>query len=65
MDVTESNVRIDFYMKCGKVTTARSVFDRMKVKNAIFWTTMISGYMQNSSDWEAISLFRDLNGLGW
>ena len=65
MDVTESNVRIDFYMKCGKVKTARSVFDRMKVQNAISWTTMIFGYMQNFSDWKAISMFRDLNGLGW
>nr|XP_025885107.1 LOW QUALITY PROTEIN: pentatricopeptide repeat-containing protein At4g39530 [Solanum lycopersicum] len=65
MDVTVSNVLIDFYMKCGNVKTARSVFDRMEVKNAISWTTMISGYMQNSSDWEAISMFRDLNGLGW
>ncbi|KAK6802476.1 hypothetical protein RDI58_000256 [Solanum bulbocastanum] len=65
MDVTVSNVLIDFYMKCGKVKTARSVFDRMEVKNTISWTTMISGYMQNSSDWEAISMLRDLNSLGW
>ena len=35
MDVMVSNVLIDFYMKCGKVKTARSVFDRVKVKNAI------------------------------
>ena len=27
MDVTVGNVLIDFYMKCGKVKTARSVFD--------------------------------------
>ena len=47
MDVTVSNVLFDFYMKCGKVKTARSVFDRMKVQNAISWTTMIFGYMQN------------------
>ncbi|TMW82840.1 hypothetical protein EJD97_004522 [Solanum chilense] len=63
MDVTMSNVLIDFYMKYGKVKTAS--FDRMKVKNAFSWTTMISRYMQNSYDWKAISMFRDLNGLGW
>ncbi|TMW80262.1 hypothetical protein EJD97_022143 [Solanum chilense] len=65
MDVTVSNVLIDICMKCGKVKTSRSVFDRMKVKNAISCTTMISEYMQNFSDWETISMFRDLNGLGW
>ncbi|XP_055818920.1 pentatricopeptide repeat-containing protein At4g39530 [Solanum dulcamara] len=65
MDVTVSNVLIDFYMKCGKVKTARTVFDRMEVKNTVSWTTMISGYMQHSCDVEAISMFRDLNSLGW
>uniref|UniRef100_A0A3Q7FJI5 Pentatricopeptide repeat-containing protein n=1 Tax=Solanum lycopersicum TaxID=4081 RepID=A0A3Q7FJI5_SOLLC len=65
MNVMVSNVLIDFYMKCGKVKTARSVFDRMKVQNAISWTTMIFGYMQNFSDWKSISMFRDLNGFGW
>ncbi|KAJ8574170.1 hypothetical protein K7X08_025975 [Anisodus acutangulus] len=65
MDVTVNNVLIDFYMKCGKFKTARAVFDQMGVKNTISWTTMISGYMQNSCDWEAISMFRDMNSLGW
>ncbi|XP_016454494.2 LOW QUALITY PROTEIN: pentatricopeptide repeat-containing protein At4g39530-like [Nicotiana tabacum] len=65
MDVTMTNVLIDFYMKCGKVKTARKVFDQMEVIDTISWTTMISGYMQNSSDWEAISMFRDMNSLGW
>ncbi|KAM3324584.1 pentatricopeptide repeat-containing protein [Capsicum chacoense] len=65
MDVTVSNVLIDFYMKCCKVETARSVFDQMEVKNTVSWTTMISGYMQNSCDWEAISMYRDMNSLGW
>ncbi|MCD7451535.1 hypothetical protein HAX54_012521 [Datura stramonium] len=65
MDVTVSNVLIDFYMKCGKVKTARTVFGQMEFKNTISWTTMISGYMQNSSDWEAISMFRDMNSFGW
>lgn len=65
MDVTVSNVLIDCYMKCGKVKTARSVFDRMVVQNTVSWTTMISGYMQNSCDWEAISMFREVNSLGW
>ncbi|CAN4089650.1 unnamed protein product [Withania somnifera] len=65
MDVTVSNVLIDFYMKCGKVKTTRLVFDQMEFKNIVSWTTMISGYMQNSCDWEAISMFRDMNSLGW
>lgn len=65
MDVSVSNVLIDFYVKCGRVKTGRKLFDKMIVKNVISWTTMISGYMQNSFDWEAMDLFMDMNRLGW
>ncbi|XP_039156904.1 pentatricopeptide repeat-containing protein At4g39530-like [Eucalyptus grandis] len=37
----------------------------MEVRNMISWTTMISGYMQNSYDKEALKLFLEMTGLGW
>ncbi|GLT66528.1 hypothetical protein SLA2020_388880 [Shorea laevis] len=46
MDVSVSNVLLDFYAKCGKVHTARKLFDQVVVKNIISWTTMIAGYMK-------------------
>ncbi|KAH7861430.1 hypothetical protein Vadar_026094 [Vaccinium darrowii] len=64
-DVSVFNVLIDFYVKCGRVRTGRKVFDHVAIKNVISWTTMISGYMQNSFDWEAMKLFMDMNRLGW
>ncbi|XAR73286.1 hypothetical protein NMG60_11007204 [Bertholletia excelsa] len=65
MDVSVGNVLIDFYVKCGRVRVAQKLFDQMAVKNVISWTTMISGYMQNSFDWEAMKLFASMNRLGW
>lgn len=65
MDVSVSNVLIDFYVKCGKVRTGHRVFDQMVIKNVISWTTMISGYMQNSFDSEAMKLFLEMGRLGW
>ncbi|XP_059644381.1 pentatricopeptide repeat-containing protein At4g39530 [Cornus florida] len=65
MDVSVSNVLIDLYVKCGRVKTGRKLFDQMVVKNVISWTSMISGYMQNSFDWEAMKLFADMSRLGW
>ncbi|KAA8546907.1 hypothetical protein F0562_003336 [Nyssa sinensis] len=65
MDVSVSNVLIDFYVKCGRVKTGRKLFDQMEFKNVISWTTMIAGYMQNSFDWEAMKLFADMSRLGW
>ena len=65
MDVSVSNVLIDFYAKCGLVYTARNLFDQMVVKNMIAWTTMIAGYMKNSFNLEAMKLFAEMAGLGW
>lgn len=65
MDVSVVNVLIDFYTKCNRVKAGRKLFDQMVVKNIISWTTMISGYMQNSFDWEAMKLFGEMNRLGW
>ncbi|KAL8133121.1 pentatricopeptide repeat-containing protein At4g39530 [Apium graveolens] len=65
MDVSVSNVLIDLYVKCGKVRTGRKFFDHMVIRNVISWTTMISGYMQNFLDWEAMNLFLQMSRLGW
>ncbi|KAK3414530.1 hypothetical protein EUGRSUZ_H00396 [Eucalyptus grandis] len=55
MDISVVNVLID----------SRRLFDHMEVQNMISWTTMISGYMQNSYDKEALKLFAEMTGLGW
>ncbi|KAL9993239.1 putative tetratricopeptide-like helical domain superfamily [Helianthus debilis subsp. tardiflorus] len=60
MDISVSNALVDFYVKCGKVRSGRKIFDQMLMKNVISWTTMISGYMQNSFDDEAINLFIEM-----
>ncbi|KAJ8765546.1 hypothetical protein K2173_014668 [Erythroxylum novogranatense] len=65
MDVSVSNVLIDLYMKCGKVQNARKIFDLMIGRDVVSWTTMISGYMQNSFDAEAIELFFEMTSSGW
>ncbi|PKA52737.1 Pentatricopeptide repeat-containing protein [Apostasia shenzhenica] len=64
MDVSVNNVLIDLYCKCCRVGTARKVFDRIIAKNLVSWTTMVAGYMQNSYELEAISLFSEMNSQG-
>ncbi|KAI3790255.1 hypothetical protein L2E82_03171 [Cichorium intybus] len=65
MDISVRNALVDFYVKCGKVRTGRKIFDRMEFKNVISWTTMISGYMQNSFNKEAVNLFIEMTKNGW
>lgn len=63
-EISVNNVLVDFYNKCGMVETGRTVFDQMLVKNAISWTTMISGYMLCSLHWDALDLFSEMSKLG-
>ncbi|KAF5737885.1 pentatricopeptide repeat-containing protein [Tripterygium wilfordii] len=65
MDLSVTNVLLDFYTKCGRVKTARKLFDQMAVRNAISWTTMIAGYMQNSLNRKAMKLLAEMTCLGW
>ncbi|ONK58483.1 uncharacterized protein A4U43_C09F13510 [Asparagus officinalis] len=65
MDVSVNNGLIDLYCKCSEVRTARRVFDCMNLKNLVSWTTMISGYMQNSLDQEALDLYVEMSRIGW
>ncbi|KAL0924771.1 hypothetical protein M5K25_005628 [Dendrobium thyrsiflorum] len=39
-----TNALIDMYMKCGSLELARSLFDALKNKSMVSWTTMIVGY---------------------
>ncbi|XP_019058119.1 PREDICTED: pentatricopeptide repeat-containing protein At4g39530 [Tarenaya hassleriana] len=64
MDVSLMNVIIDLYVKCAKVTAARKLFDGMVTKNIISWTTMLSGYMQNSLHEKAKELFSQMSLFG-
>ncbi|CAM8895314.1 unnamed protein product [Rhodiola kirilowii] len=64
-DISVTNVLIDLYTKCSRVNKGRKLFDQMAVKNLVSWTTMISGYMQNSFDREAMKLFADMFRLSW
>ncbi|KAK6147339.1 hypothetical protein DH2020_018251 [Rehmannia glutinosa] len=65
MDVSISNMLIDFYCKCGELKAGHRVFEQIVVKNDISWAMMISGYMQSGFDFEAMNLYKDMNRLEW
>ncbi|KAF2301750.1 hypothetical protein GH714_028889 [Hevea brasiliensis] len=51
---------IDLYTKCGSLTYARKVFDRMQSRNIITWSAMISGYGMHGLGGEAYNLFNQM-----
>lgn len=57
--VTISNV-LGAYFQCGYVDEASKIFNEIKEKDKISWTTMIVGYAQNGREEDALMLFGDM-----
>ncbi|CAA7020585.1 unnamed protein product [Microthlaspi erraticum] len=64
MDASLMNVLIDCYVKCGRVTCGLKLFDGMWNKDVTSWTTILSGYNQNSLHKEAMELFSGMLKIG-
>ncbi|CAN6290107.1 unnamed protein product [Urochloa humidicola] len=47
----------DMYAKCGRVDDARSVFDRMPVRDVVSWTAMVERYFDAGRGGEGFRLF--------
>ena len=48
------------YAKCGELTKAQEVFDILRVRDVICWTTLISGYAQYGYNKEALKLYEKM-----
>ncbi|XP_031271966.1 pentatricopeptide repeat-containing protein At3g46790, chloroplastic-like [Pistacia vera] len=60
-DLLVSNVVMNslsnMYVKCGEIRTAIQVFNKVKYKDAISWTTIINGLALNGLGKQALQLF--------
>ncbi|RAL45431.1 hypothetical protein DM860_013827 [Cuscuta australis] len=56
-----SNALVDFYAKCGKLSSSEFLFNNVPFeKDEVSWNTMIAGYVQNERAKEAMSVFRSM-----
>ncbi|KAK9278241.1 hypothetical protein L1049_027803 [Liquidambar formosana] len=56
-----SNALIDMYAKCGCMTQAKAVFDKMPEKDVVSWTSIIVGHAINGEGKEALVAFQQMN----
>ncbi|KAH7427964.1 hypothetical protein KP509_10G069100 [Ceratopteris richardii] len=49
-DLFICNSLLDMYAKCGSLTDAREVFDRLLEKDVVSWTALIAGYVDHGFD---------------
>ncbi|XP_057866832.2 pentatricopeptide repeat-containing protein At3g26782, mitochondrial-like [Cryptomeria japonica] len=44
LDVVVVTALVDMYVKCGSLRKAHNLFEKMRLRNAVSWNTMIAGY---------------------
>ncbi|KAL6220189.1 hypothetical protein ACLB2K_007946 [Fragaria x ananassa] len=52
-----ANKLIDGYLKCGSLSNARKVFDKLRERHVVIWNAMISAYIGRKKSKEAIGLY--------
>ncbi|KAL7100962.1 hypothetical protein ACP275_08G027300 [Erythranthe tilingii] len=51
-----SNQFVNTYAKCGFIESAKQVFDKIKIKDRVTWTSMMTGFANNGFPNEAVYL---------
>ncbi|CAN6349055.1 unnamed protein product [Urochloa humidicola] len=62
--LASSNHLLAAYCRCGAMSRARDLFDGMRDRDVISWTTLISGYAASGRPREAIALLRVMQFSG-
>lgn len=60
LDVVVGTALIDMYAKCGRIKTARQVFDKMSTRDVVSWSAMIAGYTLSGNSHEVLKLFYEM-----
>ncbi|KAH9310480.1 hypothetical protein KI387_025515, partial [Taxus chinensis] len=60
LDVRVANALIDMYTKCGSISKARELFDKMPQRDAISWNAIIAGYSQNGLAEKSLEIFKEM-----
>eukprot|EP01018_Ginkgo_biloba_P024035 Gb_18986 [translate_table: standard] len=63
-DVSVGNALVDMYAKCGSIQGACKVFDKMRRRNVVTWTSMIGAYAMHGHGKEALCLFEQMRNSG-
>ncbi|KAJ7531601.1 hypothetical protein O6H91_14G050200 [Diphasiastrum complanatum] len=58
------SILVDMYARCGDLSEARRVFNRLQRKNVVAWNAMIAGYANHGLGHHALELFKDLQTNG-
>ncbi|XP_047086778.1 pentatricopeptide repeat-containing protein At3g26782, mitochondrial-like [Lolium rigidum] len=55
---------VDMYSKCGRVEMARKAFEKIKEKNVLSWSALITGYGMHGHGQQALDVFDEMRRSG-
>ncbi|KAI5058862.1 hypothetical protein GOP47_0027032 [Adiantum capillus-veneris] len=59
-DLVVGSTAIDMYAKCGLLDKAQQVFDKLRVRDVVSWTSLISGYAEHGFEAEALKCMEQM-----
>ncbi|OVA13362.1 Pentatricopeptide repeat [Macleaya cordata] len=63
-DVFVGTAIVDLYAKCGDIDEAVKKFSRLKIRNVVSWTAIISGFVQKEDSIYALQFFKEMRTSG-
>ncbi|PSS11958.1 Pentatricopeptide repeat-containing protein [Actinidia chinensis var. chinensis] len=64
-DVPIGNALIEMYSKCGSLKNSLLVFEHMKTKDVVTWTSLISAYGMYGEGRKAVRAFEEMEAAGF
>ncbi|KAK6922828.1 Pentatricopeptide repeat [Dillenia turbinata] len=58
--VVVASSALDYYVKCGNLVDAKSVFERISSRDSVTWNSMISGFARAGTFSDALDCFRNM-----
>ncbi|KAI5055365.1 hypothetical protein GOP47_0030510 [Adiantum capillus-veneris] len=59
------SILVDMYAKSGLIAKAQEVFQKLRVRDVVSWTTLIAGYTEAQQGKEALKLLEQMQGEGF
>ncbi|KAI5068823.1 hypothetical protein GOP47_0017168 [Adiantum capillus-veneris] len=63
LDLFVGNTLVNMYGKCGLLSDAQNMFEKLSVQNVVSWSALIDGYAEHKGDLKALELY-DMMELG-
>ncbi|KAI5056070.1 hypothetical protein GOP47_0029591 [Adiantum capillus-veneris] len=64
-DIVLGTALVDMYAKCGVLTKAHQVLEKLPIRDVISWTALIAGYSEHGEGEQALTCFEEMQREGF